>query len=242
VRSIPFVAVIAAVIAALIAGAACGGAGSARGPSSPPSSAAASPGSPALDPSSPPAVCKRLAEIARQCPRLDIDEVDVPSCIRDFEASSGSAFTQELLKVAGPCIARETRCESIITCLASVGESETLRSCEDVASAGLRVGVPRAQWERRTGASATTFHAARSTKEAPVEMCGVTAANQWLTTLRCDDGSRPLRERADAEAARLGNVGTAGRCGSIVDRYFVSCPEAGYEIFIDAYICPSPDP
>jgi hypothetical protein len=187
-------------------------------------------------------VCKRLAEVAPRCPQLGVQEVDVAGCVRELESSADAAFTQEFLRVAGPCLARETQCDPLIECMAAIGESQALRSCRDVGNAGLRVGLPRAEWERRKGASATTFREARSTKDAPIEMCGVTDANLWLTTLRCGDGAQPLRDRGDAEKARLGNVGPGGRCGSIIDRYLVSCPEAGYEIFMDAYICASPDP
>jgi hypothetical protein len=183
-------------------------------------------------------VCRRLSEIGSQCPQIGFKDVDVPSCVRELEASADSAF----MKVAGRCFTQETRCDAIVSCLASIGESTELRSCEDVASAGLKVGLPRAAWERRNGASVTTFRNARSSKAAPIEMCGITEANLWLTTLRCGDGSQPLRDRAAAEGTRAGNVGGGGRCGSIVDRYVVPCPEASYEIFIDAYICALPDP
>ena len=59
-----------------------------------------------------------------------------------------------------------------------------------------------------------------------------------LAKLRCEDGSTPIRDHDTAEAARVGNVGKGGRCGSIIDLYQVKCPEATYELFVDGYVCP----
>jgi hypothetical protein len=60
---------------------------------------------------------------------------------------------------------------------------------------------------------------------------------EWMLSLTCDDGSRPFRGFDHAHAARVGNVGKGGSCGSIVDLYEVPCPEGTYKIFIDAYVC-----
>jgi len=53
-------------------------------------------------------------------------------------------------------------------------------------------------------------------------------------------GSRSASGGGAIERARAGSVGQGGRCGSIIDHYVVACPEAKYDIFIDAYICPLP--
>lgn len=72
----------------------------------------------------------------------------------------------------------------------------------------------------------------------PIEVCGFLAENEWLFSATCDDGSHPITKRKEAEAARSGNEGRGGRCGSIIDLYKVKCPEATYDIHIDAYVCP----
>jgi hypothetical protein len=76
-------------------------------------------------------------------------------------------------------------------------------------------GYPRAAWEHRNGAGVTMLRDAHSTADKPIEMCGVPAATEWLTTLRCNDGSQPLKDSRQAELARTGNLGEAGRCRAI---------------------------
>ena len=60
----------------------------------------------------------------------------------------------------------------------------------------------------------------------------------YLTQVTCTDGSHPFADRGDAHAARAGNVGPGGRCDRIIDQYVVPCPEATYQVFVDAYRCP----
>lgn len=220
--------------------AACGSSGSARGttttPASPP------PSQPAVE-HTPESVCRRLAETASRCSEIGFGRVEMRRCIRSFEEAARTKFGQDLLKTGGQCLTANTGCEQIYQCLQVVtGGDQPLRACDEDPGAGQRVGIPRAEWERRNGAGVAAFRDAKSTKTAPIEMCGVPAANEWLTTLSCNDGSQPLRDRAGAEDARKGNVGPGGRCGSFVDHYVVACPEAAYEIFIDAYVCALPDP
>jgi hypothetical protein len=114
----------------------------------------------------------------------------------------------------------------------------TLRECSARDVAHPRVGIPRAEWTRRKGADISTFRDATSTKEAPIEACGMDAQLAWLMAAECDDGSHPFRDPLEAEQARTGNVGPGGRCGAIIDRYEVHCPEATYAIYLDGYICP----
>ena len=68
--------------------------------------------------------------------------------------------------------------------------------------------------------------------------CGIPAEMEWLLSVTCSDGSRPFPDYDHAHAARVGNVGPGGKCGSIIDLYEVPCPEGTYKIFIDAYVCP----
>lgn len=141
------------------------------------------------------------------------------------------------------CAVDHDDCRDIATCYTQQQADPThdLRACQDT-SRGISehaVGIPKAEWLRRNGAGVTKLRDARSTTQTPIEMCSVDAANEWLTALTCDDGSRPIQDHGAAESARAGNVGPAGRCGSLVDEYRVRCPERTYQIFIDAYVCPS---
>lgn len=149
--------------------------------------------------------------------------------------------------VLARCVVAIDGCDEVHQCLAAgmpdPTDPQALRACGDVSqnSAEHAVGIPKTAWDHRNGAQVTRFREARSTKADPIEMCGVTAATHWLTTLRCDDSSQPIKSVDDAEQARPGNVGQGGHCHSMIDRYVVPCPEARYELFIDAYVCSRPD-
>lgn len=200
------------------------------------------PAEPVVHASPPPAadnevetVCRRMIDAAAKC-GADASGLTMPACRESFANEAGAKY----LKSAGRCYVEQTECAPLVECLTASQETSGLRACH--ATNNLEpVGLPRAEWERRKGAGITTFRAARSTKAAPIEICGIAEAKDWLTTLRCDDGSQPVRTFDDANDARAGNVGEGGRCGSIIDRYVVLCPEARYQVFIDSYICPMPD-
>lgn len=94
-----------------------------------------------------------------------------------------------------------------------------------------------AQAARRRGRDITKFAAAKTSKEKPLEVCGVSQQQQWLMTATCQDGSRPYNDVMEIRKSRRGNVGTGGTCGTIIDLYAATCPEATYEVFIDMYHC-----
>ena len=100
------------------------------------------------------------------------------------------------------------------------------------------VYVTAQQFERRYGATAEKFSEVQSTVEKPVEVCGIPEELEFLTRLRCDDGSNPYPDGRAAHFSRRGSVGLGGRCGSLIDLYPVPCPEKTYEVYIDVYICP----
>jgi hypothetical protein len=93
------------------------------------------------------------------------------------------------------------------------------------------VQLDEAQARQRHGANARTFTDAPSTKERPIEVCGIPASLQWLRGTACADGSPPTQR------GRSGNVGMGGRCRSIIDLYKVTCPEGDHEVYIDIYMC-----
>jgi hypothetical protein len=84
---------------------------------------------------------------------------------------------------------------------------------------------------QRRGANAKTYRDADSSKEQPVEVCGIPAARDWLTKTRCPDGSEGEQQ------GRVGSVGQGGRCGTIIDKYKVGCPDGVLNVFVDIYMC-----
>lgn len=222
--------------------AACGGPSTppARSPAPPP---VPSPPKPAAAPAiTAEAFCEHFDRLTTRCERLASARMDPATCVAD--ARSAIKEDPGFAAIAN-CVIEHDDCDAVLEC-AAAGQpdpTDALRACDDESQLSVEhaAGIPRAAWDRRNGAGVTAFRNARSTKAAPIEMCGVRGATEWLTTLRCDDGSQPIKNVDDAEHARPGNVGPGGRCHSIIDRYLVACPEQRYAIFIDAYICPRPD-
>jgi hypothetical protein len=101
------------------------------------------------------------------------------------------------------------------------------------------VQVSPQQYLARTGAGVKAFSSLATTKERPLEECGIPAVLQRLVDMRCDDGTNPFGgDGRRAHASRRGNVGPGGRCNSIIDVYEVPCREKTYEVYADSYICP----
>lgn len=188
--------------------------------------------------------CERLDRLTSRCEPFAKVRRNPATCVADVRDALAAPQAEKSIGVLARCVVELDGCDEVIQCIANgqpdATAPEALRACNDASqnSAEHAVGISKAAWDRRNGAKVARFREARSTKATPIEMCGVAAANHWLTTLQCDDGSRPIRDINDAEEARPGNVGIGGRCRSIIDRYVVLCPEASYEIFIDPYICP----
>jgi hypothetical protein len=90
----------------------------------------------------------------------------------------------------------------------------------------------------RYGEHARTFADAPTSIDRPIEVCAPDGERAWLRRVTCEDGSNPFASPVAARDARIGNVGTGGRCGSIIDLYEVRCPEATYKVFMDMYMCP----
>ena len=99
------------------------------------------------------------------------------------------------------------------------------------------VVLPKDVWEARIGASTQHFSELVTTAAQPVEVCGVQEQVAWLTRVQCEDGSNPFHSLSEAHNSRAGNVGSGGRCGSIIDLYQVPCPEKTYPVYMDLYVC-----
>jgi hypothetical protein len=139
------------------------------------------------------------------------------------------------------CLAGASGCDAVLQCLAQVrgsggGEAgeAAYRKCEDHdALAPVRVDEAGS----RHGAATERFSQIGTSKEQPIEVCGVKGQLQWLARVRCDDGSNPFQSLEQAHASRDGNVGPGGRCGGTIDLYRVPCPEKEYEVYMDLYMC-----
>ena len=94
-----------------------------------------------------------------------------------------------------------------------------------------------AQAAGRYGAGAGKFTDAPTTKDKAIEVCGIPQQQAWLLNTSCADGSKAFTGRGQVAGSRKGNVGPGGRCGSIIDLYVATCPEATYEVHIDMYMC-----
>jgi hypothetical protein len=98
--------------------------------------------------------------------------------------------------------------------------------------------VSESVYTGRGGLDAVRFSELNSTKQRPLEECGLRTVLQRLATLTCDDGSNPFKgDLQSAHQSRAGNVGPGGRCDSILDRYEVPCPERSYSVYADMYLC-----
>jgi hypothetical protein len=115
-------------------------------------------------------------------------------------------------------------------------------ACTDPTDANLPAGVSPVDFEASYGRNDRRFSDSPSSRERPIEVCGMPAELEYLTRVTCNGGSRPFASRRAADESRVGNVGTGGRCNRIVDRYAVRCPEKAYDVFIDAYRCPTHAP
>ncbi|HEY1552233.1 MAG TPA: hypothetical protein VGG28_30610 [Kofleriaceae bacterium] len=188
----------------------------------------------------PPAMCKRMRALHDQHCGMFEDIGLGATCEQEVSGSLADSQSRLLTMQMDTCLDELTICSDITACIGNASTSVETRDCSDHSerAAGNPVGVPYATWRSIMKRGYTKFSQVVSSKPAPIELCGVSTENYWLSTLLCDDGSRPLANRSAAERARLGNIGNGGRCGSIVDHYRVACPEKPYDVFMDGAVCP----
>lgn len=198
--------------------------------------------------------CKRLESFTR-CDWAKQINMDHAACVHDFTSDPKG---KDLISQVGGCFEPGFGCDEAMKCIASkapAGEEggeeggveggqegglDELRECNDKTKMGA-VGYPRADYDKRNGAGVKKFSQAVSSKDKPIEVCGIPAENDWLVATACDNGSHPFTDRGQAEGSRAGNLGAGGRCGSIIDLYKVKCPEKTYDVYLDGYVCPLPD-
>jgi hypothetical protein len=163
------------------------------------------------------------------------------ACLAGFGTTPPNPHDAKQQLTIERCVVDPRGCDAVTQCLSALDDADRsdLRACTDKDD-GRAVGVPAAEYAQHNGGTIVHYRDVVSTKDAPIERCGIADANKWLEGLACADGSHPLASAHDAETMRIGNVGDGGRCNSIIDQYRVTCPDAATDIFIDAYVCPRP--
>ena len=130
-------------------------------------------------------------------------------------------------------------CEPAAACMVSThseGPKAATRACGEEGTGP--VTVDAATYAGRNGVGVKKFADAKSSQQAPIEVCGIEGEVEWITTVTCNDGSNPYGSQAVANEARDAWIEKGGKCNSILDRYSVKCPEKTYQVFVDRYICP----
>ena len=81
-----------------------------------------------------------------------------------------------------------------------------------------------------------------TTKATPVEVCGARGQVAWLLRARCPGGAAPFADARTAHHSRVGNLGSGGRCGEIIDLYKVPCGAKVFSIHMSMYHCTDGQP
>lgn len=190
-----------------------------------------------------PGACASLVRERRAgCPSLrgipaSISQAQCEQELEELRAGGGQLAAD--VNEALACMAQAGDCDAFTRCFGLLGRAAQAnaqyRRCGEPGLGPVRLTEEEAA--ARTGARARRFSDVRTSRERPVEVCGVEAQHQWLLRATCDDGSHPFRSEPEAAAARAGNVGSGGRCDGTIDLYEVPCPERTYEVFMDLYMC-----
>lgn len=229
---------------AVILGWGCGGGNQAAQPSTP--AQTEQPASPAGDPVV--AACQKMLTLADEGCKLfsplKRDQQQCVSFVNEYRARLPEDRRADATRhisciVASPACAEAESCFRSFVLLADAGRP---KACGEVLVGVVRLSGDEA--EQRHGRTAIRFSSVTSTKEQPIEVCGLRDQLGWLVRATCDDGSNPFTSAGDREAAldrahesRRGSYGPGGRCKSPIDMYVVTCPERTYEVHMDMYMC-----
>lgn len=189
------------------------------------------------------AACAQMGEVhaATPCDFLTRARFTQQSCQSEMAFAKVPENLQPAFETAMRCVVASNECSGFPACFAKLQEAASTaasgggRQCGEEGMGA--VSLSAAEAGKRYGQGVSKLSAAPTTKEKPIEVCGVAAQHTWLLAAECDDGSKPLTSRGAASGARAGSVGSGGRCGSVIDRYTVTCPEKTYEVFMDLYMC-----
>ncbi len=84
---------------------------------------------------------------------------------------------------------------------------------------------------RRRGTGAKTYADVDSTKEQPIEVCGLEGARVWLEKTKCPDGSVGI------QGGRFDSLGFGGRCNTMIERFKVGCPDGNLNVVFAVHFC-----
>ena len=189
---------------------------------------------------SPEAACARLPVLAAAgCGNFAHMRIAPESCPQLMTGMMKERAGEAMVR----CLSTHDACDDVLACIAAPDEPaaatlepalpEHREPCTNHAP-GAMVGT--SDYAHRN----TAIHLpdAQSSKQHPLEVCGFDAEAKLLQTMTCADLSRPLATAMDVERARVGDVGSGGRCNSIIDHYRIVCSDKPYDVYVDAYLCP----
>lgn len=186
--------------------------------------------------------CEKIIAVhgATPCGFLETAGFTGDMCAAGLDAARVPDELQPAFAANLECLGKIDSCDAIKGCFGAYSKavasvSGPHRECGSVGLGSIALSPGEAA--KRHGQGVTGLSAAPTTRDRPIEVCGVEAQHQWLIAARCDDGSQPITDRELAAKARSGSVGPGGRCKSTIDRYIVSCPEKTYDVFMDLYMC-----
>ena len=178
------------------------------------------------------AACTRLQTLrAANCGYLDRLSINPSRC-----ADMMGTMMKEAGNSIARCLVTRDACDDVLACIAepTPTPTPTPTRVEDCAhhrpNARVAVASPRDNPTRLAGGL--------SSKAVPLEVCGFDAEMKLVESLTCGDDTRPVAGGMAVEKARVGDVGTGGRCNSVIDLYRITCPDRAYDVYVDAYVCP----
>jgi hypothetical protein len=189
------------------------------------------------------ALCARMTELHDASCGLFAEAPLDTRCEQEVTGSMQDPGNRATTTLMDLCTSELTNCNDVTACIGSIEASPDVRDCNDHSESKLAsaVGMPYDAWRTEMKRGLTKYSEVTSSKAQPIELCGVTTENYWVTTLACDDGSHPFKKHTDAEKTRMSNAGAGGRCNSIIDHYRVTCPEHPYDLYLDSFVCPNPE-
>lgn len=187
------------------------------------------------------AACTKMGDVHARtpCDFLTRARFSLDGCRSEMAISKIPEPLKPAFEEAMRCIAASDQCAGFPECFAKFNQAAatatTGRECGEQGIGAVALTADEAN--KRYGQGVTKLSEAPSSKEQPIEVCGVAQQHDWLLAAQCDDGSSPLKAPEAAAGARVGSMGVGGRCASVIDKYVVTCPESSYDVYMDLYMC-----